>query len=153
MKSRERRLSLFLLFIAKSFLGFLSLLEITRFVGVHSSVSRHRLFEVPFGRFTKDTYITGPWMATEGFVLRGQENEPSWRRLLMEMVAKSAQYKARVEICQVSSQEQGRPPAKLVCPMSPSAGRGEEVGGLSVPKTELIPQSQLTLYIGIPYGE
>ena len=65
----------------------------------------------------------------------------------MEMVAKSARYKGRAEICQVASLEQGRPPAQRVRPMSTSAGRGEEVGDLSVPRDELTLQSQLPLYI------
>ena len=65
------------------------------------------------------------------------------------MVAKSARYKGRAEICQVASQEQGRLPVGRSRPMSSSAGKGEELGGLSMPRAELIPQPRLPTYIPI----
>ena len=62
-------------------------------------------------------------------------------------MAESARCKCRAEICQVASQEQGQPSAGHVCPISPSAVRGEEVGGLSMPRAELIPRPQFPLCI------
>ena len=78
----------------------------------------------------------------EDFVSWGQGKEPFWKRLLVEIAANNGRCKGRAEICQAASQEQGHSR-----PMSPSADRGEEVGGQSVPKTELPFQPQLLPYI------
>ena len=65
----------------------------------------------------------------------------------MEVAVNNARCKGRVEICHAASQEQGRPPAGCSRPMSPSADRGEEVGGLSTLRAELNFQPQLLPYI------